>query len=89
MINGVFGGDPENVDDLIRDALHRYAPRTALALERRRALEATEPPKMKDRFNKQYDSFHCISAVRIRAVGKPSRQRRKGPVVRFGGRVWP
>lgn len=42
----------------------------------------------KDRFNKQWNSFHCITGRRLRAVANKNRQRKKGPIVRFGGRVY-
>lgn len=43
----------------------------------------------KDRFNKQWNSYENISGARLRAVANKARQRKKGPLVRFGGRVYP
>lgn len=43
----------------------------------------------KDRFNKEFNSFENVAGWRLRAVANKARQRKKGPLVRFGGRVYP
>ncbi len=42
----------------------------------------------RDRFNKQWNAFENISGKRFRAASNRNRQRKKGPIVRFGGRVY-
>lgn len=45
------------------------------------------PPIMKDRFNKQWNSFECVSPARLIKAGRSSyrnRQMKRGPIVRFG-----
>lgn len=41
-------------------------------------------PVIRDRFNKQYNSFECINGLRLALAGNRNRQRKKGPLVRFG-----
>lgn len=45
-------------------------------------------PLFKDRFNKQWNSYENISGARLRKVANRNRQKKKGPLVRFGGRVY-
>lgn len=51
-------------------------------------ITATARAIMKDRYNKQWNAFQCITGERLRRVANKARQRKKGPIVRFGGRVY-
>jgi hypothetical protein len=42
---------------------------------------------IRDRFNKQFRSDVSINGARLANVANKARQRKKGPLVRFGGRV--